>query len=423
MHREIALISTIAIGLLYALICGYLASRLRLPPLVGYLVAGVALGPFTPGFVADARLAPQLAEIGVILLMFGIGMHFSIRDLLAVWNVAVPGALVQIVSAVALTCGVANLWGWSLGPSLVLGLALSVASTVVLLRSLELQGILKSACAQIAIGWLIVEDLVTVIILLLLPAFAAALGGQPIGSDSAGHTSGSGQLLLALGIVVGKFVGFVLFMLFVGARLLSWLLERVAATNSRQLFTIAVVAAAISIGFGAAELLGLSFALGAFFAGVVVGESDHSHRAAVELQPLQDVFTALFFVAMGMLFDPGILARQPLQVLAVVAVIVLGKSAAAFLIVLVFRYPLGTALTVAASLAQIGEFSFILAELGIALRLLPPESQSLIVAGALLSITLNSFLLRAAARNPRISLCAATDSCSTRRLRRYRGGS
>ena len=396
MHHEIALISTIAVGLLYALIGGYFANRLRLPPLVGYLVAGIALGPFTPGFVADARLAPQLAEIGVILLMFGVGMHFSIRDLLAVWNVAVPGALVQIVSAVALTFGVASLWGWSLGPSLVLGLALSVASTVVLLRSLESQGILKSASGQIAIGWLIVEDLVTVIILLLLPAFAAALGGQPTGSDSAGHGNGSGQLLLALGIVVGKFVGFVLFMLLVGARLLSWLLERVAATNSRQLFTLAVVAAAMSIGFGAAELLGLSFALGAFFAGVVVGESDHSRRAAVELQPLQDVFTALFFVAMGMLFDPSILARQPLQVLAVVAVIVLGKSAAAFLIVLVFRYPLGTALTVAASLAQIGEFSFILAELGIAVRLLPPESQSLIVAGALLSITLNSFLLRAA---------------------------
>jgi len=396
-HHEIALISTIAVGLLYALIGGYFASRLRLPPLVGYLVAGVALGPFTPGFVADARLASQLAEIGVILLMFGVGMHFSIRDLLAVRNIAVPGALVQIASAVALSYGVASLWGWSLGPSLVLGLALSVASTVVLLRGLEAQGILKSVSGQIAIGWLIVEDLVTVIILVLLPAFATALGGQPIGSDSASHDNGGGQLLLALGIVVGKFVGFVLFMLLVGARLLSWLLERVAATNSRQLFTLGVVAAAMSIGFGAAELLGLSFALGAFFAGVVVGESDHSHRAAVELQPLQDVFTALFFVAMGMLFDPGILARQPLQVLAVVAVIVLGKSAAAFLIVLVFRYPLGTALTVAASLAQIGEFSFILAELGIALRLLPPESQSLIVAGALLSITLNSFLLNSAA--------------------------
>jgi CPA2 family monovalent cation:H+ antiporter-2 len=395
-HHEISLISTIAAGLVYALIGGYFAARLRLPPLVGYLLAGVALGPFTPGVVADAHLAPQLAEIGVILLMFGVGMHFSIRDLLAVRHVAVPGALLQIASAVALTCAVGRWWGWSLGSSLVLGLALSVASTVVLLRALEAQGILKSVSGQIAIGWLIVEDLFTVIILVLLPVFATALGGQPIDGASAGHENGNGQFLLALGIVLGKFVGFVLFMLLVGARLLPWLLERVVATNSRELFTLAVVAAALGIGFEAAELFGLSFALGAFFAGVVVGESDHSHRATVELQPLQDAFTALFFVAVGMLFDPGIIARQPLQVLAVVVVIVLGKAVAAFLIVRLFRYPLGAALVIAASLAQIGEFSFILAELGIGLRLLPSESQSLIVAGALLSIILNSFLLRAA---------------------------
>ena len=396
MHHDISLISTIAVGLVYGLIGGYLASRLRLPPLVGYLVAGVALGPFTPGIVADAKLAPQLAEIGVILLMFGVGMHFSIRDLLAVRKIAVPGALVQIASAVALTCAVASLWGGSLGSSVVMGLALSVASTVVLLRALEVQGILKSASGQIAIGWLIVEDLVTVIILVLLPVFAGALGGQPLGSDSAGHNHGAAELLPALGIVLAKFVGFALFMLLIGARLLRWLLERVAATNSRELFTIAVIAAAIGIAFEAAELFGLSFALGAFFAGVVVGESDHSHRAEVELQPLQDAFTALFFVAMGMLFDPSILIRQPLQVLAVVAVIILGKSVAAFLIIYLLRYPIGTALIIAASLAQIGEFSFILAELGIALRLLSTESQSLIVAGALLSITLNSFLLRGA---------------------------
>ena len=396
MHHDISLISTIAVGLVYGLIGGYLASRLRLPPLVGYLVAGVALGPFTPGIVADAKLAPQLAEIGVILLMFGVGMHFSIRDLLAVRKIAVPGALVQIASAVALTCAVASSWGGSLGSSVVMGLALSVASTVVLLRALEVQGILKSASGQIAIGWLIVEDLVTVIILVLLPVFATALGGQPLGGDSTGHDHGTAELLPALGIVLAKFVGFSLFMLLVGARLLRWLLERVAATNSRELFTIAVIAAAIGIAFEAAELFGLSFALGAFFAGVVVGESDHSHRAEVELQPLQDAFTALFFVAMGMLFDPSILIRQPLQVLAVVAVIILGKSVAAFLIIYLLRYPIGTALIIAASLAQIGEFSFILAELGIALRLLSTESQSLIVAGALLSITLNSFLLRGA---------------------------
>ena len=396
MHHDISLISTIAVSLVYGLIGGYLANRLRLPPLVGYLVAGVALGPFTPGIVADAKLAPQLAEIGVILLMFGVGMHFSIRDLLAVRKIAVPGALVQIASAVALTCAVASLWGGSLGSSVVMGLALSVASTVVLLRALEVQGILKSASGQIAIGWLIVEDLVTVIILVLLPVFAGALGGQPLGSESAGHDHGAVELLPALGVVLAKFVGFVLFMLLVGARLLRWLLERVAATNSRELFTIAVIAAAIGIAFEAAELFGLSFALGAFFAGVVVGESDHSHRAEVELQPLQDAFTALFFVAMGMLFDPSILIRQPLQVLAVVAVIILGKSVAAFLIIYLLRYPIGTALIIAASLAQIGEFSFILAELGIALQLLSTESQSLIVAGALLSITLNSFLLRGA---------------------------
>jgi len=395
-HHDISLISTIAVGLVYGLIGGYLASRLRLPPLVGYLVAGVALGPFTPGIVADAKLAPQLAEIGVILLMFGVGMHFSIRDLLAVRKIAVPGALVQIASAVALTCVVASLWGSSLGSSVVMGLALSVASTVVLLRGLEVQGILKSASGQIAIGWLIVEDLVTVIILVLLPVFATALGGQPLGGNSTGHDHGTAELLPALGIVLAKFVGFSLFMLLVGARLLRWLLERVAATNSRELFTIAVIAAAIGIAFEAADLFGLSFALGAFFAGVVVGESDHSNRAEVELQPLQDAFTALFFVAMGMLFDPSILIRQPLHVLAVVAVIVLGKSVAAFLIIWLLRYPIGTALIIAASLAQIGEFSFILAELGIALRLLSTEGQSLIVAGALLSITLNCFLLRGA---------------------------
>ena len=394
MHHEIALISTIAVGLVYALIGGYIACRLHLPPLVGYLFAGIAEGPFTPGFVADNKLAPQLAEIGVILLMFGVGMHFSVRDLLAVRKVAVPGALVQIASAVALTCGLASLWGLSLASSLVLGVALSVASTVVLLRALEAQGVLGSESGRIAVGWLIVEDLITVVVLLLLPALAASLGGQPAGHNSPETGNTPGQLLLMLGIVLAKFAGFVGFMLLVGARLLRWLLERVASTNSRELFTLAVVGAAIGIGFGAAELLGLSFALGAFFAGVVVGESDHSHRAAVELQPLQDAFTALFFVAVGMLFDPSILVRRPLELVTVVMVVVLGKPAAALLIVLVCRYRLGTALIVATGLAQIGEFSFILAELGIALRLLPADAQSLIVAGALVSIFLNSFLVR-----------------------------
>ena len=395
MHHEIALISTIAVGLIYGLVGGYIATRLHLPPLVGYLLAGIAEGPFTPGFVADAKLAPQLAEIGVILLMFGVGMHFSIRDLLAVRKVAVPGAIIQIAAAAALTCALGGLWGLSFGQSLVLGLALSVASTVVLLRALEAQGILRSEPGRIAIGWLIVEDLIMVIVLVLLPAFAASLGGQA--NHQAGNGNDIGHLLLTLGTVLAKFAGFVLFMLLVGKRLLRWLLKEVDSTNSRELFTLVVVGMAIGIGLGAAELLGLSFALGAFFAGVVVGESDHSHRAATELQPLQDAFTALFFVAVGMLFDPSILVRRPLEILMLVAIIVLAKSAAAFLIVLVCRYPLSTAVIVAASLAQIGEFSFMLGELGIALGLLTSDGQSLIVAGALISIVLNSFLVHGAA--------------------------
>jgi CPA2 family monovalent cation:H+ antiporter-2 len=394
-HHDIALISTMAISLVYALVGGYIASRMRLPPLVGYLIAGIVVGPFTPGFVADRKLAPQLAEIGVILLMFGVGLHFSVRDLLAVRKIAVPGALVQIALSVALTCGLTHFWGWPFGPSLVLGLALSVASTVVLLRALESQGILDSPSGRIAVGWLIVEDLVTVLILVLLPALATALGGDPGHADHPVPENDTLQIYQALGVVLAKFFGFVLLMLIVGARFLPWLLGKVVATGSKELFTLAVIAAAIGIGFEAAELFGLSFALGAFFAGVVIGESDHSHRATEEMKPLQDAFTALFFVAMGMLFDPGILVKQPLQVLAVLAIIVVGKSAVAFGIVVLLRSPVASALIVAASLAQIGEFSFILAELGIGLHLLPADGQSLIVAGALLSIALNSFLMNA----------------------------
>jgi monovalent cation:H+ antiporter-2, CPA2 family len=384
-----------AVSLVYALVGGYIASRLRLPPLLGYLLGGVAVGPFTPGFVADAQLAPQLAEIGVILLMFGVGLHFSLRDLLAVRNIVIPGALVQIAAAVALTCGITHFWGWSLGSSLVLGLALSVASTVVLLRALEAEEILESPSGRIAVGWLIVEDLVTVLILVLLPALAGSLGGDTGGADHPADENSAMQIYVSLGIILAKFIGFVLLMLVVGARLLPWVLGKVVATRSGELFTLAVIAVAIGIGFGAAELFGLSFALGAFFAGVVVGESDHSRRATEEMRPIQDAFTALFFVAMGMLFDPEILVKRPVEVLAVLAIIVVGKSVAAFAIVLLLRRPIGSALVVAASLAQIGEFSFILAELGVGLHLLPAEGQSLIVAGALLSITLNSFLLRA----------------------------
>ena len=382
-----------AIGLCYAMIAGYIARSLRLPPLLGYLLAGIAVGPFTPGFVADAKLAPQLAEIGVILLMFGVGMHFSFRDLLAVRNIAIPGALMQIGIAVLLTVGVTHLWGWSVGSGMVLGLALSVASTVVLVRALEAEGLVQLQSGRIAVGWLIVEDVVTVLILVLLPALSGVLGG----SGDTAHPVEAGYLYQTLGIIFAKFLAFILLMLVVGGRLLRWLLERVAATGSKELFTLAVVVIAIGVGYEAAELFGLSFALGAFFAGVVVGESDHSDRASEEMRPFQDAFTALFFVAVGMLFDPQILLAQPLQFLAVLSIIVLGKAAAAFAIVVLLGQPISSALIVAASLAQIGEFSFILGELGTELHLLSSDGRTLIVAGALISIALNTFLLKAVA--------------------------
>ena len=390
MPHHNALISTIAVGLVYALAGGLLAARLRLPPLVGYLVAGIAVGPFTPGFVADVTLAPQLAEIGVILLMFGVGMHFSLGDLLAVRNIALPGALLQIAAATALGAALAHFWGWGFGPGLVFGLALSVASTVVLLRSLESHGSLQSENGRIAVGWLIVEDVVTVVVLVVLPALAGALGGQTTAAEPHGAAAGGDpNLLLILGVTLGKVAAFAAIMALGGARLLRWLLTRVERTGSGELFTLAVAAIALGVAYGSAELFGVSFALGAFIAGMVVNGSDLSHRAARELQPLQDAFGVLFFVAVGMLFDPAILLEHPGQVLAVVAVIIVGKSLVAFTLVLALRYPLSAALTIAASLAQIGEFSFILGELGLSLRLLPKEGLSLIVAGALISITLN----------------------------------
>lgn len=392
MHHDTALLATIAVGLGLAFIFGFAAARLGLPPLVGYLVAGVALGPFTPGFVADSGLASQLAELGVILLMFGVGLHFSLRDLLAVRRIAVPGAIAQIVAATVLGAGVAHLWGWSLGAGIVFGLALSVASTVVLLRALEERGVLESVNGRIAIGWLIVEDLAMVLALVLLPAFAGSLGGD---SSAAAAAAADRSLLTALGVTLGKVTLFLVLMLFVGVRVVPWLLETVARVGSRELFTLSVLAVALGIAFGSAVLFGVSFALGAFFAGVVVNGSDLSHAAAAEALPLQDAFAVLFFVSVGMLFDPSVLVREPIHVLAVLAIIMLGKSIAAFAIVLLFRYPIGTALTVSGSLAQIGEFSFILAGLGVSLGLLPVEGQSLILAGALLSITLNPLMFRA----------------------------
>ena len=387
MHHELSLITTIAAALGFGLLFGMLAVRLKLPALVGYLAAGIVIGPATPGFVADVGLASQLAEIGVMLLMFGVGLHFSLRDLLDVKKIALPGAVLQIAVATGMGIGLAYMWDWSLGAGLVFGLALSVASTVVLLRALEGLGILDSMNGRIAVGWLVVEDLVTVLVLVLLPALAGSLGGKGAGGDT--------SLWLALGKTLLQVGAFVAFMLVVGRKLFPWFLWKVAKTASRELFTLAVIAAAVGIAYGSSELFGVSFALGAFFAGMVLRESDLSHRAAEESLPLRDAFSVLFFVSVGMLFDPMVLVESPFKVLAVVAVIIFGKSLAAMLLVLALRYPLNTAITVSASLAQIGEFSFILAALGISLELMPKEGQSLILAGAIISIAVNPLLFKA----------------------------
>lgn len=388
MAHSLALISTISAGLGFALIFGFIAVRLKLPTLVGYLLAGIVIGPATPGFVADAALASQLAEIGVMLLMFGVGLHFSPDDLLSVRKIAVPGALVQIAVATALGTATSVFWGWSLSAGIVFGLALSVASTVVLLRALESQGVLDSVNGRIAVGWLVVEDFVTVLVLVLLPPLA----GLAADTNQAGSLA---SLLPTLAFTLGRVALFVALMLVVGRRLFPWLLWQVARTGSRELFTLCVVAAAVGIAYGSTSLFGVSFALGAFFAGMVLRGSELSLRAAKESLPLRDAFSVLFFVSVGMLFDPKVLIEQPLHLLAVVAIIMLGKSLAAFLLVLAFRYPLNTALTVSASLAQIGEFSFILAGLGVSLGLLPAHGLSLILAGAIISIALNPLVFRA----------------------------
>lgn len=387
MHHNLSLITTIAAALGFGLIFGMIALKLRLPALVGYLAAGVLIGPATPGFVADVGLAGQLSEIGVMLLMFGVGLHFSIKDLMEVRKVALPGAILQIVVATAMGAGLAHWWGWSFGAGLVFGLALSVASTVVLLRALEDKGILDSLNGRIAVGWLVVEDLVTVLMLVLLPALSGILGGE--GGDS------TKPLWQTIAITLAQVGAFVAFMLIVGRKLFPWLLWRVAKTGSREMFTLCVIAAAVGIAYGSSEIFGVSFALGAFFAGMVLRESELSHRAAEESLPLRDAFSVLFFVSVGMLFDPMVIVQMPLQVLAVIAIIIFGKSLAAGLLVLALRYPLNTALTVSASLAQIGEFSFILAGVGMQLKLLPNEGQSLILAGAIISIAVNPLLFAA----------------------------
>ncbi|MCD0417895.1 cation:proton antiporter [Rubrivivax sp. JA1024] len=386
MPHETSLIATIAAGFGLALVFGYLAARLKMPPLVGYLLAGIAISPATPGFVADVALAGQLAEIGVMLLMFGVGLHFSLADLLAVRRIAVPGAILQIAVATALGMATASFWGWRPAAAFVFGLALSVASTVVLLRALEARGQIDTVNGRIAIGWLVVEDLVMVLALVLLPPVAALLDGRaPVGEEL-------GETLLWTAAKVG---GFIALMLLVGRRVLPGLLWLAARSNSRELFTLCVVAAAVGVAWGSAKLFDVSFALGAFFAGMMMRESEFARRAADESLPLRDAFSVLFFVSVGMLFDPAILLAEPLRVLAVVAIVMLGKTFAAIALVLAFRYPLGSAMTVGASLAQIGEFSFILAGLGVTLGVLPAEGNSLVLAGALISIAANPLLFAA----------------------------
>ncbi len=385
------LIATIVVGLVLAFILGVIAQRLRISPLVGYLVAGVLVGPSTPGFVADQGLANELAEIGVILLMFGVGLHFSLKDLMSVKAIAVPGAVVQIGVATALGIGLGWAVDWPISGGLVFGLALSVASTVVLLRALQERRLMDTDRGRIAVGWLIVEDLAMVLTLVMLPALAEILTGGTVPSSGLAGSSGFG-LVGILALTIGKVAAFVAFMLIVGRRVIPWALHYVAHTGSRELFRLAVLAIALGVAFGAAVLFGVSFALGAFFAGMILSESQLSQRAAEETLPLRDAFAVLFFVSVGMLFDPHIVMKEPLLLLGTLAIILVGKSIAAFLIVKAFRYPTSTALTISASLAQIGEFSFILAALGVDLGLLSETGRDLILAGAILSILLNPLM-------------------------------
>lgn len=394
MQHDTPLITTIVVGLVLAYILGMIANRLKMPPLVGYLLAGVLTGPYTPGFVADQALGSELAELGVILLMFGVGLHFSLKDLMSVRALAIPGAIVQIGFATLLGLGLALLMGWGIGAGLLFGLALSVASTVVLLKALQDRRLIETERGRIAVGWLIVEDLAMVLALVLIPAIASLYGldtgvHDPFVSFVERLIGGDVGIWGVLGLTVIKVAAFVGFMLIVGRRVIPWGLHATAHTGSRELFRLAVLAIALGVALGSAVLFGVSLALGAFFAGMILSESELSHRAAQETLPLRDAFSVLFFVSVGMLFDPTIILTDPLPVIATVLIIIVGKSAAALAIVLLFRRPLATALTISASLAQIGEFSFILASMGVALAILPPEGQDLILAGALISIVLN----------------------------------
>jgi CPA2 family monovalent cation:H+ antiporter-2 len=390
MPHHTPLISTIVVALVLAFILGAIANRFRISPLVGYLLAGVLIGPFTPGYVADQGIAKDLAEIGVILLMFGVGLHFTLEDLLSVRAIAVPGALVQIASATLLGMGLAWLLGWNIGAGLVFGLALSVASTVVLLKALQERRLVDTERGRIAVGWLVVEDFAMILALVLIPSLAGILQG--------GTGAAPSGLAVSVLITLAKVAAFVAVMLVIGKRLIPAILHWVAHTGSRELFRLAVLAMALGVAFGSSQLFGVSFALGAFFAGMILSESELSQRAAQESLPLRDAFAVLFFVSVGMLVDPTIVLRDPLALLATLLIILLGKSVAAFLIVRLFGYPRSHALTVSASLAQIGEFSFILASLCVSLALLPERARDLILAGAIISILLNPLLFAAVDR-------------------------
>lgn len=387
MHADISLIATIAAAFSLALVFGVITEKIGIPALVGYLLAGIAISPATPGFVGDMHVASQLAEIGVMLLMFGVGLHFSVKDLLHVKSIAIPGAIVQMTMATLMGAAVASFWGWTLSAAIVFGVSLSCASTVVLIKALERQGVLESMNGRIAVGWLVVEDLVTVIALVLLPTLATVI-------DSTGSQDVGSELVLSIGKTILQVVAFIAVMLLVGKRVMPKLLWYIARTGSRELFTLAVITTAIGIAFGAAALFNVSFALGAFFAGVVLRESALSKRAARESLPLQDAFSVLFFVSVGMLLDPRVIFENSGAVLAVVGIIIFGKSLAAIILVLLLRYPLNSALMIAASLAQIGEFSFILAGLGLSLGLISQLAFSLVIAGAFISIALNPFVFR-----------------------------
>ena len=383
MEHGLTLITTLAAGFAIALVFGFVAERLKIPALVGYLLAGIIISPSTPGYVADINVASQLSEIGVMLLMFGVGLHFSMTDLLKVKAIAVPGAIAQMAIATVLGAAVAHFWDWTWGQSLVFGMCLSCASTVVLMKALESQGILESHDGRIAVGWLVVEDIMTVLILVLLPPMSSMLGGTVSASDA------DMPFWRIVAETLARVFVFIALMLVIGKRILPWLLWQVAKTGSRELFTLCVLSVAIGIAFGASEVFNVSFALGAFFAGMVMRESKYAHRAAIESLPLRDAFSVIFFVGVGMMFDPMIIVEQPLHLVAVLFIILVGKSLVSFFLVMLFRYPLHTALTTSAALAQIGEFSFILAGLGVSLGLLPKEGMSLVLAGAIFSIALN----------------------------------